>query len=171
MPEMRGALIAWAGAAAIAGVDLWLKSLAEAHLSLGESGGALIPGVLELFLVHNTGAAFGWMAGVGGAAPFLIGVSLLASLLFGYFIWHSAQMDASRQRTWTLVAFAMLLGGALGNLYDRIVHGHVIDYLHLHLADSSMFVFNLADALLSVGVGIVLLLQYLGMRQTSEAAD
>ena len=171
MPEMRGAFIAWGAAAAIAGIDLWLKHLAVAHLNLGESGGVLIPGVLELFLVHNSGAAFGWMAGSGWAVPFLVGVSLLASGLFGYFIWRSAQMQASGMRTWTLVAFSLLLGGALGNLHDRIAQGYVIDYLHLHLDESSMFVFNLADALLSIGVGIVLLLQCLGMRRDAAPAD
>ena len=57
---------------------------------------------------------------------------------------------------WATVGYALIIGGALGNLVDRILHGHVVDFLLLHFGDRTLFVFNLADAALTLGPAMLI---------------
>lgn len=126
------------------------KLAAEAWLPLGEAID-LLP-ILTLYRVHNTGIAFSFLAGSGYA---LIALTLAISIVVVVF-WVRSH-DGGRLAA---TGFALILGGAVGNLIDRIRVGYVIDFLLLHFGDRTLFVFNLADAALTLGP-VLLLVVYL----------
>jgi len=118
----------------------------------------VVPGVLNLQLTTNTGAVFG--LGKGGRV-FFIAVSVVATVVIGL------MFARSRANAWVLhIALGLILAGALGNLYDRAAYRAVRDMLHL-LPGTRLWpwIFNLADAVLMIGVGLVLLLTFLSDRQ------
>jgi signal peptidase II len=135
----------------ILALDQLGKQIAEARLPLGEAI-PVLP-ILDLFRVHNTGIAFSMLAGYSGLA--LIALTLLISAGVLIFWWRAD--EGGRLAT---VGYGLILGGALGNLLDRIFRGHVVDFLLLHLGDWTLFVFNLADAALTLGPIVLLLVYY-----------
>ena len=117
--------------------------------------------ILSLYRVHNTGIAFSFLADFGGLPLIAVTVAITvgrARLL------ADAREDGGR---WATVGYALIIGGALGNLVDRILHGHVVDFLLLHFGDWTLFVFNLADAALTLGPAILLIV-YLWPRTGNE---
>ncbi len=124
------------------GVKLWLN-----HIWRVGHGIVLIPGLLNLRLRHNTGAAFSFLAGAGGWQRWaLILVAVLVSIVLVAIL--------RRLKTgshWTAVAIALILGGALGNLADRIRLGYVIDYIGAHWGTLYWPYFNIADSAISIG--------------------
>lgn len=125
----------------------------------------LIPHVLSMRLMTNTGAVFG--LGKGAQAIFMT-VSILAVVIIGRVFWQSSA------RAWALhLALAMILAGALGNLYDRIRFNAVRDLLWL-FPDTGLWpwIFNIADAALMIGVGIMVVVMWLSdkQRQTDQTA-
>ena len=131
-------------------VDQIAKLVAEARLPLGEAF-EILP-ILTLYRVHNTGIAFSFLAGSGYA---LIALTLAISIVVVVF-WVRSH-DGGRVAA---AGFALILGGAVGNLIDRVRLGYVIDFLLLHFGDRTLFVFNLADAALTLGP-VLLLVVYL----------
>jgi signal peptidase II len=123
-------------------LDQVSKLIAEAKLPLGEA--IEIPPILTLYRVNNTGIAFSFLAGAGPAV--LIGV-MIAVMAVVIVLWLRSH-DGGRLAA---AGYALILGGALGNLIDRLRFGHVIDFLLLHIGDRTLFVFNLADAALTLG--------------------
>lgn len=117
---------------------------------------------LALFRVHNDGIAFSMLSGLHDVA--LIVVTLVIICFVSYLWWTTA---ASR---WiSRLGFALIIGGAIGNLIDRIVHGYVIDYVLFHLPTWSFAVFNLADAYISVGAALVILEEILAWLRERRA--
>ncbi len=112
----------------------------------------LVPGLLTLFRVENTGIAFSFLS--GGGLP-LIALTVVIAIVVAWF-W----MRATEGGRLAAIGFALILGGAIGNLADRVRLGSVVDFLYLHLGDRPLFVFNLADAALTLGP-ILLVLAYL----------
>jgi len=110
----------------------------------------LLP-ILSLYRVNNPGIAFSFLAGFGGVP--LIGITLAITVVVLIF-WATAK-EGGR---WATAAYALIIGGALGNLVDRVLHGHVIDFLLLHFGDRTLFVFNLADTALTLGPAILIVL-------------
>lgn len=137
----------------------------------------VIPGLLDFHLTTNTGAVFG----LGQGARWLfIGVSILAVLVIGRLFWRSPA-DA-----WVLhLAFALILAGAIGNLYDRVQYSAVRDMLHMlpgvelpfglawpsGVREVWPWIFNLADAALMIGVGLVLVLSLFTHRADPKSKD
>ena len=109
--------------------------------------------ILDLYRVHNTGIAFSLLAGYGGLA--LIALTLAISVGVLIFWWR-----ADEGGRLAAIGYGLIVGGALGNLVDRIFRGHVVDFLLLHLGDWTLFVFNLADAALTLGPIVLLLVFY-----------
>lgn len=108
---------------------------------------------LALFRVHNEGIAFSMLSGMHDIA--LIGLTLVV-ICFVSYLWWSTNPDRWISRA----GFALIIGGALGNLIDRSVHGYVIDYILFHLPSWSFAVFNLADAYISVGAALVVIEEF-----------
>jgi len=123
----------------------------------------VVPKVLSLRLTTNTGAVFG--VGKGGRV-FFIAVSVLAAAIISYMFVRSG----ANARLLHL-ALALILAGALGNLYDRLVYGAVRDMFHL-FPETNLWpwIFNLADAALMAGVGLVLVLTFLNERRAKRQA-
>jgi signal peptidase II len=100
----------------------------------------------NLVMVYNKGAAFSLLADQPGwQRYFFTGISVLASL---FILWMLKRHPGQRLFCWAL---ALILGGALGNLIDRVAYGHVIDFLDFHLAGWHWPAFNLADSSITVG--------------------
>jgi signal peptidase II len=131
-------------------IDQATKALILMHLPLGGSL-PVIPGFFAITHVHNPGGAFGFLATMSAEVRSLlfVAVSLLAVGLIVYFYWQTP----SRQR---VLAFglALVLGGAIGNLVDRIRFGVVVDFLDVYIQDLHWPAFNVADSAITVGVFI-----------------
>ena len=124
--------------------DQALKLWAEQTLPLG-AGVTVIPGFFSLTRVHNTGVAFGMAQGNNLMTGLLAGGILVLAA------WLAKGWDWSRR--FVQVVAAMVAGGAVGNLIDRVRLGYVLDFFDLHHRGWSWPAFNIADACISVGVG------------------
>ena len=132
--------------ASIVFLDRYSKIFFIDHLSPGES----IPVIWNFFhltLVHNTGIAFGLFKDQG--MVFII-VPIIAIILLIINIGYYRQNDEVLNRTY-IVAFSLILAGAIGNLWDRIVYGHVIDFIDFLVWP----VFNIADSAITVGAVLI----------------
>jgi len=136
--------------AATVAIDQVAKYAAEASLPVGQPI-ELLP-ILDLYRIHNTGIAFSMLSRFGGVPLTLLTVAITIIVLA--FWWRTR--DGGRLAA---VGFALIVGGAVGNLIDRLRFGHVVDFLLLHIGDWTLFVFNLADAGLTLGP-ILLLVAY-----------
>jgi len=105
----------------------------------------------NLVLAHNTGAAFSFLASASGwQREFFIGVTLLIS---GVLLWMLRSNQGNRLLS---LALALVLGGAAGNLYDRILHGYVIDFVQWHVAGYYWPAFNIADSAICLGAALLI---------------
>jgi signal peptidase II len=129
----------------VVGLDQWTKSLASAHLDYGIPH-SVLPG-LNLTLVHNTGAAFSLLRDAGGwQRVFFISLALIISVVL--VVWLRRVPPGQR---WLPVTLALILGGAVGNLWDRIFLGYVVDFLDVYVSRWHWPAFNVADSSISVG--------------------
>src|SRR5947208_4839290 len=130
-------------------LDQWTKWLVEAHLP-HHTTRPVIPGLFNLTHVRNTGVAFGLFAsdGSGGGGGWLLTLLGLGALIaVGLYFWYTP----SRDRV-LLVALALVVGGAVGNLIDRVSSGAVTDFLDVYLGIHHWPSFNVADSAISVGI-------------------
>ena len=102
---------------------------------------------LNFALVHNTGAAFGFLSTAGGWQKFFfIGIAALATAVIVVMLRKTPRQDWFMQ-----LSLSLILGGALGNLVDRLIHGHVIDFIDFYVGTWHFWTFNVADAAISIG--------------------
>ncbi|MBE8594671.1 signal peptidase II [Pseudomonas sp. MAFF 301449] len=127
----------------------------------------VIPDYFSWTLAYNTGAAFSFLADGGGWQRWLFAViALVVSAVL--VVWLKR---LGRDDTWLAVALALVLGGALGNLYDRIALGHVIDFILVHWQNRHYFpAFNFADSAITVGA-IMLALDMFKSKKTGETVN
>lgn len=134
-------------------IDQWTKWLAETNLTFLEPVPVIEP-VLNWTLAYNYGAAFSFLADAGGWQKwFFSGLALVMSLfLIAYLI------KAPRQAKLLSVGLALVLGGAIGNLIDRVRIGKVIDFIHVHYHDVWHYpIFNIADMAIMLGVAMIII--------------
>lgn len=132
-------------------VDQWTKRLVDASMQLYQSI-ELVP-FFQLTYLRNQGAAFSFLAGAGGWQRwFFIGLAVTASALICYWL---KRMERSQH--WEAAAWALILGGALGNLIDRVVYGYVIDFLDVYYGQWHWPAFNVADSAITIGVAMLLI--------------
>jgi signal peptidase II len=141
----------------ILGADYWLKQFFSDLLQLGESIN-VIPGLFSFTLVHNKGAAFGLFKGFGWL---FIALAVVTCIFICIYLMLYREED--RLVSWSLT---LILAGALGNMVDRIRYNYVVDYLDVFYRDWHWPVFNLADIVINVGVGLLLLDLLLDMKQS-----
>jgi signal peptidase II len=122
--------------------DRLTKYLLSRNLSEGESV-AVVPGFFHITLVFNSGAAFGLLKGCGA---FFIAATVLVMVLICFYVWRGGCKD-----TLMLAAMGLILGGAAGNLIDRVAFGYVIDFLDFRIWP----VFNIADASINIGAFVL----------------
>lgn len=131
-------------------LDQATKRLVDTSMQLYQTI-ELIPS-FQLTYMRNQGAAFSFLSGAGGWQRwFFIGLALLASVFICFWLKWLA-----RTQRWEAVAWALVLGGALGNLIDRILYGYVIDFLDVYYGDWHWPAFNIADSAITVGVVMLL---------------
>lgn len=120
----------------------------------------VIPGFFDLTLLYNKGAAFSLLAGAGGwQREFFIGVGVAAAF---FITWLLARHGQQRLFAWAL---ALVLGGALGNVIDRVLHGHVVDFLLVYWRTWYWPAFNVADCAIVTGAGLLILDELLRVRR------
>ncbi len=126
----------------------------------------VIPGWFDWIHVYNTGAAFSLLADSSGWQRWFF--ALIALVVSGVLVVWLKRLKADE--TWLAIALAMVLGGALGNLYDRVVLGHVVDFILVHWQDRWYFpAFNLADSAITLGA-IMLALDMFKSKKSGEPA-
>lgn len=144
-------------ATAIVFIDRMTKIIVKAHLSLYDTI-RVIPGCFNIVHTENPGVAFGLFA--DSSSPFrafiLIGLSGAVLILITTVLLRLPK--PGERPNWLLrIALAFVLGGAFGNLYDRVVHGTVTDFVEVY-ADTYYFpAFNVADSCITVGAGLLIL--------------
>jgi len=138
---------------AVLGLDQAVKLVVERWLPLHESR-SLVPGVLQLTRVHNRGAAFGMFsdADIPFQSQLFAIVSVVALSAIVVYAWK-----LSSERRLPQLAVAMVIGGALGNLVDRVFRGFVIDFIDVYWRTHHWPMFNVADSAISVGVALLIL--------------
>ena len=135
-------------------LDQWTKQQILDHFAFGESK-PIWHGIFDLTYVRNTGAAFGFLADAHPEfrIPFFILVPLIALVAIGY-LFRTLPQTSRLLAT----ALSLVVGGALGNLIDRLRLGFVVDFLDFHQASLGHFpAFNVADSAICIGVGILML--------------
>ncbi len=109
--------------------------------------------VLDLVHLHNTGAAFSFLAGASGWQNWMFaGVAIVVS---GVIFWWLVKLPEGGRRVLSL-GLALVLGGAIGNLIDRILYGYVIDFILFYYHEWSYPAFNIADSAITCGVALIL---------------
>lgn len=131
---------------AVVFVDRVTKLFFRGLLSPGESL-PVIRSVLHMTLVHNTGIAFGFFKDRG--IVFVV-IPVIAIFLLVFNIWHYRQNSEALSRVY-IAGFSLILGGAAGNLIDRIAYGHVIDFIDFRVWP----VFNVADSAITIGAVLI----------------
>lgn len=143
-------------------VDQLSKYLITKHLVLYEPM-PLLP-FLNLTLQHNLGAAFGFLNKAGGWQRWLL--TIIAIIVSGAILTMLKRLPRNDQ--WSACGLALVLGGALGNLYDRITQAYVTDFIDFHTQTWHFAVFNLADTAINVGVAVWLIGMYLNSRKIKK---
>ena len=132
-------------------LDQLAKQVAE-HTLTPHQAVPLTP-FFDWYLTYNTGAAFSFLAGAGGWQRWLFtAIAVVISAVILQWL-----RNLPREETLTAVSLALILGGAIGNLIDRVYLGHVIDYIQVWLGSYPWPAFNIADASISVGAIMLIL--------------
>jgi signal peptidase II len=152
-------LLAWLGwAMLLLMADQFTKVLILGYYQLGDS--TRVTAFFNIVRVHNSGAAFSFLAGAGGWQRwFFTAIGLGAALLMVWLLKkHAGQ---------TLFAFAIasILGGAVGNVIDRVLYGYVVDFLDFHWRGWHFPAFNLADSAITIGAACLILDELLRVRR------
>jgi signal peptidase II len=159
MARNLSSLALWLGLAlCILLVDQFTKVLMVSHYALGE--GFEVSSFFNIVRVHNEGAAFSFLASAGGWQRwFFIGLGAVASTAM---VWMLKKHPAQK-----LFGFAIscVLGGAIGNVVDRVMYGYVVDFLDFHYAGIHFPAFNVADSAITLGAACLILDEVLRVRR------
>jgi len=148
---LKSALTKWLSISAILlALDLYTKHLVQKTFEYADK--LTITSYFDLVRYHNEGAAFSFLAGAGGWQKWFFTVVAAVASIFIVYLLKKHQTE----KLFSL-GLALVLAGALGNLYDRVTLGYVVDFLSFHINDFYWPAFNVADSAISVGVGILLL--------------
>ena len=155
----KSALLPWLGLALILLIaDQFTKVLILGYYQLGDS--SPVTGFFNIVRVHNSGAAFSFLSSASGWQRwFFTAIGLGAAVFIFYMLRaHPGQKLFS-------FALACILGGALGNVIDRLLYGYVVDFLDFHYAGTHFPAFNIADSAISVGAACLILDELLRVRR------
>jgi signal peptidase II len=117
----------------------------------------VIPGLFNITRIHNKGAIFGTFSRTNNTLVFVLltAASLGALALVAYYFFKTPAADRLMR-----VSLTLIMAGALGNLFDRIVRGHVIDFLDVHIRDAHWPFFNVADSCITIGACLMLVILF-----------
>ncbi len=157
--KSTGAVLPWLGLALILLIaDQFTKVLILGYYQLGDA--SVVTSFFNVVRVHNSGAAFSFLASASGWQRwFFTAVGVGAAVFIIYMLRaHPGQKLFS-------FALACILGGAVGNVIDRLLHGYVVDFLDFHYAGTHFPAFNIADSAISVGAVCLILDELLRVRR------
>lgn len=145
-------------AAVVIVLDQFTKTLILGYFQYGES--RHVTSFFNVVRVHNTGAAFSFLAGASGWQRwFFVGLGLVATLFMS---WLLHQHHAQRMFS---LALSLIMGGALGNVIDRMLHGYVVDFIQVHAGGWYFPSFNVADSAITVGAVLLILDELLRVKR------
>ena len=148
--------LAWAVLLVVA--DQFTKTLILGYYRLGDA--TYVTSFFNIVRAHNTGAAFSFLADAGGWQRWLFtGIGVAATI---FIVW---QLRAHPGQKLFSFALSSILGGAVGNVVDRLMHGYVVDFLQFHYAGWYFPSFNLADSAITVGAACLILDELLRVRR------
>jgi len=134
-------------------LDQVSKAIVRRTLPLHESV-SVIPGVMDFTHIRNTGAAFGFLNGVDFPFKTIVIAIVATAALIGVALYAAG---LAHHQTLARVGLALIIGGAAGNLIDRVIAGSVVDFVDVYWGLHHFWAFNIADSAISVGVGIMIL--------------
>jgi signal peptidase II len=144
-------------------LDQATKLFVQAHMALYESI-AIVPNYFDITYTLNPGAAFSMLAD----APAWVRKAFLLSMASAAIIVLAVLIVRSKRVSINSIAFALILGGAAGNLIDRAIRGRVIDFMRAHYYDLNYPVFNVADSAITIGVVLIILATFFGSDDEPE---
>lgn len=155
--SMIGSMIVVIGALLLAGLDQWAKYLAVSYLS-AFTPQVVIDHFFQLILVKNRGAAFGLMSGMEDPARSTIfGIISVFAFVVVIYVYRSRPPGS-----WMVpISVCLILGGATGNIIDRVRLGHVVDFLDFFVSGYHWPTFNVADSCITVGVTVLMIQMFL----------
>ena len=143
-------------------LDQWSKHAVVAQMELSQSI-QILP-FFNLTYVHNYGAAFSILYDAGGwQRYFLGGIALAVSILI---VWWLKKTP--KEQNLLPIAFSFILGGALGNFIDRVLHGYVIDFLDFYIGNSHWPAFNVADSVIFIGAVLLIIDMFTNKEDTQS---
>ena len=142
----------------VVAVDQLTKFAMSQWLERGQS--VRVTTFFDLVLVYNPGAAFSFLSDAAGWQRWFFVV-----LALGISVWLVRLIRLHARERWLALSFSLILGGALGNVIDRLFHGAVIDFLYFHAGRYGWPAFNVADSAISVGVALLLWDQLFAQRR------
>jgi signal peptidase II len=147
-------------------LDQWSKWLVESRLAAHEQV-VVVPGFLNFIFVKNTGVAFGMFAAHGNDWGWMILalLGLAALVLVGLYFWKTPTEDRLM-----LTALALIMGGAVGNLIDRIANRAVTDFIDAYVGTYHWHTFNVADSAITIGICLMALDIFFGRREPAETS-
>jgi signal peptidase II len=155
---------AFAVALGVFALDRWSKWMVETQLS-GYDTRTIIPGFFNIVRSENPGVAFGILSESPTHSRTLILVvfSVIAVLLLAAMLWRIDRLDAP-----SASGLALIFGGAIGNVFDRVHVGRVTDFLDFYFGSYHWYTFNIADASICTGAGLLILSMLLAQRQPAR---
>ncbi len=148
-------VMAWYGLALVLVVlDQYTKAMATEAMTYGEQ--IVVTPFFNWTLLHNTGAAFSFLSDAGGwQNGFFCTVAAAVSAYLVYWLYRTP-----KSQPWQGLALSLVLGGAIGNLYDRLMLGYVVDFIQVHYQHYYWPAFNIADSAICVGAFILILTSF-----------
>jgi signal peptidase II len=153
-------LLPWLGIAVIVILlDQFTKTLILGYFQLGDS--RHVTDFFNIVRAHNTGAAFSFLAGAAGWQRwFFVGLGAVATV---FIVWMLKKHGQQKLFAWAL---SLIMGGALGNVIDRLLHGYVVDFLDFHWGTRHFPAFNAADSAITLGAALLILDELLRVRRS-----
>ena len=158
--------LVWVGLSIVAIIlDQWTKWIATEHLIYGQQN-PVLP-FLNWTLLHNYGAAFSFLSDAGGwQRYFFTGLAGIVSIIFLFWL-----MRMPKKMMVLPAAIALILGGAVGNLIDRVSLGYVVDFIHFYYNNSHFPAFNIADSAITLGTILLLIDTFFLEKQRIQRAE
>ena len=156
-------IVAFLLALGVFALDRWTKWMVETQFGAYDTK-TVIPGFFNIVRSRNAGVAFGMFAENSGRlrTPLLIGLSVLAVLLLAAMLWRIDRLDSP-----SATGLALIFGGAMGNVFDRVRVGSVTDFLDFYAGQYHWYTFNVADASICTGAGLLILSMFLAQRHST----
>lgn len=156
----QGGLLPWLGIAfVVILLDQVTKVLILREFQLGDT--RYVTDFFNVVRVHNTGAAFSFLADAAGWQRwFFVGLGAVATV---FIVWMLRRHGEQKLFSWAL---SLILGGAIGNVIDRLVHSYVVDFIQLHYGSAYFPSFNVADSAISIGAALLIFDELRRMRRS-----